>query len=125
MKKLKIVSGIVISTCLMALGGCTSKPTKPTTADLMKQHATDLQSDVNLRNQLAKEWERAQDLIARGQKRVKNGEKRVKAAERDLKRAQEDIERGEREIAEGQKLVNESERKFRENFPDLEIKVAE
>jgi septal ring factor EnvC (AmiA/AmiB activator) len=110
---------IVISLCILAVSGCARKTT---TADLMKGHAVEMQSQVDLKNQLAKEWERGQKLILSGEKRVNAGEKRVKSAERDLKRGQDDIERGRREIAEGQKLTEQSENRFRENFPDLEIK---
>jgi septal ring factor EnvC (AmiA/AmiB activator) len=120
MKNSIVLSGASISICLFALTGCASKPT--TAADLMRQHATEVQSQVELKNQAAKDWEKGTKLVATGEKRVKDGEKRVKAAERDLKRGQDDIARGKQEISDGQKLINESERKFRENFPELDIK---
>jgi septal ring factor EnvC (AmiA/AmiB activator) len=112
------LSAVSIGLCLFALAGCTSKPT---TADLMRQHATDVQSQVDLKNQAARDWEKGTKLVATGDKRVKDGEKRVKSAERDLKNGQDDIARGQREISDGQKLINESEKIFRENFPELEI----
>lgn len=119
MSKAKVVSGLVISSCLIVLAGCTSKPT---TGDLMRQHATDVQAQADLKNQLSKDWEKGTKLVATGEKRAKDGETRVKAAERELKRGQDDIERGKREIAEGQKLINESENKFQEIFPDLNLR---
>lgn len=121
MKSSTAFSGVSIGLCLFALAGCASKPT---TADLMRQHATEIQSQVDLKNQAAEDWEKGAKLAAAGEKRVKDGENRVKAAERDLKRGQDDIARGQQEISDGQKLMNESERIFRENFPELDIKSS-
>lgn len=118
MRNLLVVSGISLSLCLLALTGCASKPT---TGDLMRQHATEEQAQVDLKDQAAKNWEKGTKLVATGEKRVKAGEKRVKSAERDLKRGQDDVERGNREIAEGQNLINESEKSFRESFPGLDL----
>lgn len=126
MKKSNLVFYSVMSIFLLVLSGCASKPT---TADLMRGHAAELQEEVDLRNQFAKEWEKGTKLISSGEKRVDDGEKRVKSAERDLKSAQRDLKEGQadikngtRDIAEGQRLVRESERKFRENFPEPVIK---
>jgi peptidoglycan hydrolase CwlO-like protein len=119
LRKTSLVLCIGISLCILSASGCARKTT---TADLMKGHAVELQSQVDLKNQLAKDWERGQKLITSGEKRIKAGEKRVKAAERDLKKGQDDIDRGKREIAEGQKLIEESEKRFQENFPELQIK---
>jgi len=110
----------VISACLMVLAGCAAS--QPTTADLMKGHASEIQAQADLQNQLAKDWKKGTALTSTGEKRVNDGEKRVKSAESDLKKGQDDIEQGSREIAEGQKLIQESERQFRENFPELDIK---
>jgi peptidoglycan hydrolase CwlO-like protein len=118
--KLNAVFYVVISFYFLTSAGCAPKTT--TTADLMKGHAVEQQAQVELKNQLAKDWEKGAKLISSGEKRVKSGEKRVKSAERDLKRGQDDIERGTREIAEGQRLIQESETRFWENFPDLDIK---
>ena len=119
MRKSLVAFGVSISLCLLALAGCGSNPT---TADLMTSHATEMQVQVDLKNQLAKDWEKGTKLVATGEKRIKDGEKRVKSAERDLKKGQDDIKRGRSEIAEGQKLINMSEKDFRENFPELDIK---
>ena len=123
MKNSIALSGVSIGLYLFALAGCASKPTT-TTADLMRQHATEVQSQVDLKDRLAKDWDKGADMVATGEKRVKDGENRVKAAERDLKRGQDDIARGKREVSDGQKLINESERIFRENFPELDIKTG-
>jgi peptidoglycan hydrolase CwlO-like protein len=118
MKKSLVASGVVISLCLLALTGCASKPT---TADLMRQHGAELKSQVDLKKQLAKDWDNGTKLVATGEKRVKKGEKQLKSAERDLKKAQDEIKRGTSEIAEGQKLISESNKIFRVNFPELDI----
>lgn len=118
MRNSLVASGVSISLCLLALAGCASKPT---TADFMRQHATEVQAQADLKNQLSKDWERGTKLVATGEKRVEKGEKRVKSAERDLKKGQDDIERGRREIADGQRLINESEKIFRENLPGLDL----
>ncbi|KIH78131.1 hypothetical protein SAMN05660860_03194 [Geoalkalibacter ferrihydriticus] len=122
MRKPLVKSWVIISLCLFALAGCANKP--PTTADLMRQHATEGGAQVDLKNQLTKDWEKGAKLVETGEKRVKDGEKRVKSAERELKRGQDDIERGRSEISEGQKLINMSEKKFRENFPRLDINLG-
>ncbi|TFG35208.1 MAG: hypothetical protein E4H45_03210 [Nitrospirales bacterium] len=119
MRKSNVVFCSVISVYLLVIAGCASKPT--TTADLMRGYANDMQTQVDLKKQLADDWGKGTKLVSSGEKRVKDGEQRVKSAERDLKRGQDDIERGSREIAEGQKLIQESERQFRENFPELGI----
>lgn len=122
MKNSLVTSGIGISLCLLILSGCAGKET---TADLMRQNATVGQTQVDLKNQIAKDWEQGKKLIATGEKRVEEGEKKVKSAERDLKSGQNDIERGEREIAEGKKLILESERKFREDYPGVDLNQTE
>ncbi len=103
---------------MYVLAGCASQPS---TADLMRGHAEDLQTKVDLRNQLALEWEKGSKLIQTGEKRVKNGEKLVKSAEEDLKDGENQVETGNKEIAEGKKLMQESELRFRENFPSLPL----
>lgn len=118
MKMSKCVFVSAISLWLITVAGCAGKPT---TADVMRGHATEVQAQVDLKNELAKNHETGQKLISSGKKRVKDGEKRMKNAELDLKRGRDDIERGNREIAEGQKLIQESERRFGENFPELDI----
>jgi septal ring factor EnvC (AmiA/AmiB activator) len=119
MRKSNVVFCSVISLFILVITGCASKPT---TADIMREHANDSQSRADLKNRLAKDWEKGTKLVSSGEKRVKDGENIVKSAERDLKRGQDDIEWGNREIADGQKLIQESERQFRENFPDQGIK---
>ena len=111
-------TGGSIGLAFLLLTGCASKPTN---AELMRRHASELQAQTDLKNQLAKDLDRGSKLVTSGAKRVKDGEKRVKSAERDLKRGQDDIKRGQREIAKGKRLIDESEKKFKENFPELKF----
>lgn len=123
MKISLVASGVGMSLCLLALTGCAGN--KVTTADLMRQDATAGQTHVDLKQQIARDWEKGQKLIATGEKRIKEGEKQVKSAERDLERAHDEIERGEREIAEGKKLIRESEKTFREDYPEVDLNYAD
>ncbi len=118
MKNSLVASGVGISLCLLILTGCAGKET---TADLMRQDATAGQTQVDLKQQIARDWEKGQKLIATGEQRVEEGEKRVKSAERNLEKGQDEIKRGQREIAEGEKLIAESERTFREDYPEVDL----
>ncbi len=106
---------------LLFLTGCAGK--SASTADLMRGHAVDAQNQADLKEQLAKDWEKGDKLVQTGEKRVEDGENRIKKAEQDLKKGQEEMEQGNREIAEGKKLMLESEQRFRENFPALPLPV--
>lgn len=119
------MAGAGICLTFLVLAGCASKPTA---ADFMRGHATEVQAQADLKSQLAKDWDRGSKLVASGEKRVRDGEKRVRdaerrveSAERDIKIGQDNIEYGRREIAEGQQLINESETIFTENFPGLKL----
>jgi len=82
----------------------------------MRGHGAEAQSQVDLKYELAKDWDRGSKLVASGEKRLESGERRVRDGERD-------IERGNREISEGRKLIQDSERRFREEFPGLDIRT--
>lgn len=103
------------------LSGCASKPAEPTTADLMRGHASDEQESVDRKSMLAERWERGKKLGAEGSKRIQDGEERLQKAEREAEKARQQIERGKREITEGSKLVREAEQRFREEFPDMKL----
>ncbi|GGW52036.1 hypothetical protein [Alishewanella tabrizica] len=105
---------LAASITLLSVIGCSSKPT---TADLMRSHATDAQTQVDLKKQLAKDWEKGTKLVSSGERKVSDGQKRIRNAERDLERARKQVETGNKEIAEGSKLVADSERVFKETFP--------
>ncbi len=119
MKNSLVASGVGMSLCLLVLTGCAGN--KETTADLMRQDATAGQTQVDLKQQIARDWEKGQKLIATGEQRVEEGEKRVQSAERNLEKGQDEIERGQRDIAEGEKLIAESERTFREDYPEVDL----
>jgi len=109
---------LAVAVLATALAGCTAKTT---TGDRMLQHATDRQVNVDLKEQLAKDWNRGSKLVATGEKRVKDGEKRVKKAEKELSKGREAIDRGRKEMSEGTQLVADNEHHFRASFPDLAI----
>lgn len=108
------VSIILAFVTTMTVTGCSSKPT---TADLMRGQASEAQAQVDLKNQLANDWERGTKLVASGERKVSDGEKRIRAAERDLERARKLINDGNKEIADGKRLVTNSERQFEQAFP--------
>jgi hypothetical protein len=115
MSKLKAYVFLAVGSSMLALAGCAAAPR--TSGDLMRGHGADAQSQVDLQYQLAKDWDRGSKLVASGGKAREAGEKQVKDGERD-------IERGNREISEGRKLIQDSERRFREEFPGMDIKTA-
>lgn len=110
---------------LGALTGCASQSQPPTAADVMRGHASDAQEEADLRIELAKTWERGQELTESGKKKVDEGEERLSKAEREIREAQELISEGRSEVAEGTSLVQESERRFQERFPGLELAADE
>lgn len=119
MKNLSVISGLGISLCVFALTGCAGKST---TADLMRDDASLGQEQVDLKKQIAQDWEAGKALIVTGNNRVDDGESRLDSAEDDLQSARADIERGEQEIADGEKLVRDSEMKFRQDYPEVDLK---
>lgn len=115
MNKLEACVSLAVGSGMLALAGCASAP--PTPGDLMLRHGAEAQSQVDLKNQLAKDWGRGSKLVASGERRLDAGQRGVKDGERD-------IERGNREISEGRKLMQESERRFHDEFPGLDIKAG-
>ena len=116
---MKRFTGFFITTvAVVVLGGCTGQPS---TADLMRAHALEVQAQVDMKNQLAKDWDRGSKLVRSGEKLVERGEKQIKSAEKNLKEGRERVEQGDRNIIEGRKLMQESERQFRDNFPDINL----
>lgn len=113
-----VKSVVSMSLLFLALTGCSGKETM---ADLMRDDASTEQTQVNLKNQIAKDWETGQKMMATGEKRVEDATKQMKSAERNLKNGQDKIARGQREISEGQKLVTDSEQIFRANYPEANL----
>lgn len=110
MKSAKMI--IILSLLTFTMGGCA--PTEPTPADFMRGHAAELQSEVDLRDELARDWDRGEWLI-------KTGERHVKVGEEQMAEGKENIERGNQEILEGRMLIERSEGMFRESFPGLKL----
>lgn len=123
MKNSFVKFGIGMGLFLLALTGCSDD--QETKADLMRDDASEGQTQVNMKKQIAEDWERGKELIASGADRVEEGAEQVESAQHDFESGQETIERGEQEIAEGQKLARESERKFREHYPEVELNQKE
>jgi uncharacterized phage infection (PIP) family protein YhgE len=111
---------LIITIAMVMLASCGSK--QPTKADFMRQHADDTQALVDLKNKLASQWEKGQEMIKEGEKLVSDGEEIVEEAEKEMKKGNEKIEQGKKAVEEGRKLVEESLKQFRENFPGLELK---
>lgn len=104
---------IIASAMLAALiAGCAA--TEPTKADYMRAHAAALQSEVDLRDNLARDWDRGARLVTSGEKRIQTGEEQIA-------KGKENIEIGNQEILEGRMLMENSERVFKENFPGLKL----
>ncbi|MBN1982675.1 MAG: hypothetical protein JW795_14165 [Chitinivibrionales bacterium] len=94
---------------------------KHNTADAMRVHATKSQDNADLKNQIAKDWEKGQKLVKSGTKNVEKGGKIVQSAQQDLDMGNSQIDLGNKEIAEGNNLMQNSEKRFREVFPELEL----
>lgn len=119
MKNSFVKSGIAMGLFLIALTGCSDDP--ETTADVMRDDASEGQAQVDMKKQIAKDWERGKEMIASGAELVEEGAEQVESAQEEFESGQKTIEHGEQKIAEGQKLVNESERKFQELYPGVDL----
>ena len=127
MGNVKITRMLMLGLTTLTLIGCTTSPNKsarPTGAGLMRRHGDEQQVSVDRKNQLAGDWDQGAKLVASGEKKVKDANRRIEAAERDLTQGQADVESGNQEISEGRKMISESERRFREEFPGLDIKTV-
>lgn len=116
MQKNRILTVVALSSIVLVGAGCSTN--QPTTADLMRNHASEQSAEASLKKNLAKDWDKGTQLIDTGEKRVKRAEKDIRQAEKQLRDARKALEKGKREMAQGQKLKASSERKFRAQFPD-------
>ncbi len=113
-----------VSVCLAAgvvmvmLAGCSSVPTA---SDFMREDASEQHAQVKVKGQLAKDWDKGEELVKSGEDLVKSGENIIKNAESDLEKGRERVEKGNEKITEGKVLMQESEQKFQENFPGVDI----
>lgn len=123
MKPTRVPHCCLVAFSLVALAGCASQPS--TSADLMRGHASDEQSQVDRKNQIAEDWDRAQELVESGNENVDAGLKKVKNAEEARTKGERQIERGNREITEGKELMADAMERFRAAFPDLDIAADE
>lgn len=115
MNKFSLSIVLAVTVAMVALSGCRGGAQPTTTADIMRGHAADVQAEVELKNQLANDWERGSSLAQTGRQRVREGEKMI----RDGNAL---INQGKRDIAEGTQLMQDSELRFQQNFPGLQLR---
>ncbi len=122
MKSSRFFISLVVGIIAAMVSGCA---TNPSNANLMREHRSDVdtraQAESELKDQLALNWEKGQELIESGNKNIVDGEKVIVLAERTLTRGRNQVERGKRELAEGNDLVRDSESRFRDAFGDIEL----
>jgi len=116
--------GLVVL-AVSVLAGCASTPPEPTLADAMRGHSYEAQYQAELKRELAKRWERGDELENTGERRVERSREEIEQAEEKIAKARQAIERGNREIAEGREMKAESERRFQRRFPDLSLDPAD
>lgn len=115
MQRLSISIILVFGVAMFALSGCAGNEKPATTADIMRGHAADVQTEVDLKEELAKEWERGSELSQTGRERIRDGQEMIQEG-------QSQINQGKREMAQGTQLMQDSERRFRQNFPGLQLR---
>ncbi len=117
MRRLSISIILVSGIAMFALSGCAGdeRQTPATTADLMRGHAADTQAMVELKEKLASQWERGSELAQTGRENIRDGQEMIQEG-------QSQINQGKREIAQGTQLMQDSERRFRQNFPGLQLR---
>lgn len=103
----------------IALAGCANK--QNSTADLMRQHAAQDSSRAAMQKDLAKQWDRGNELIISGTKQLEVAEKREKQAEKQLRQAQKNLKQAKRDIAKGERLKQRAEKRFAEEFPQSRL----
>ncbi len=109
MNPLSITRRLATAVALVVVVGCATD--SPTAADRMRGHADD-------QSELAQQWENGKELVKSGNRKIENGEQMVEEG-REL------IEQGNNEVAEGRTMVRDAERRFRAQYPDLEIDADE
>lgn len=127
MNSSKVFIYLVIGAITATVSGCATAP-RNTEADRMRDHRsqTELraQSESELRDRLAQEWERGQNLIETGNRNIEDGESLIESAEEDFRRGQNLVERGQRELNEGTELVRTSEQRFRNEFGEADLRSS-
>ncbi len=105
MNHLSITRRLATALALVVVAGCATD--SPTAADRMRGHADD-------QSELAQQWEDGKKLVKSGKQKIEDGEKMVEEG-REL------ITQGNNDVAEGRTMVRDAERRFRAQYPDLEI----
>lgn len=115
MQRLSILIILVFAIAMVALSGCARGEKPATTADIMRGHAADVQTEVDLKEELANQWERGSELSQTGRERIRDGKEMIQEG-------QSQINQGKRDITQGTQLMQDSERRFRQNFPGLQLR---
>jgi len=115
MQRLSISIILAVGILMFALSGCAGREKPATTADIMRGYAADVQAEVELKEQLAKDWERGSELAQTGRERIRDGQEMIQEGNSQ-------INQGKREVTQGTQLMQDSERRFRENFPGLQLR---
>ena len=104
---------------VLMLTGCASAPSS--TADFMRVNVAEQQAQVQLKKEIANEWDRGAALVKSGEKLVKQGEEQIQSADKELQEGKVDVEQGNAKITEGTNIMQESEKRFYDSFPTIEL----
>lgn len=122
MNRLNPLHLLAVGALAATLAACQTTPAgPPTAADIMRDRAAQDQAQIEQMTELAEEWEEGARLVQEGEQRIRDGEQLIEAAEEDLQTGRERIEQGTTEVARGEQLMQESERRFRENYPEVDF----
>lgn len=112
------------ATMAFIIAGCSSSA-EPSMADMMRNHAGSMQSQVELQNQLAKDWETGTIMVTRAKEQGIEAQKRLKEAEEALADARSDAADAKEQQEKGERLVQESQLKFQQAFPELSLQLGQ
>jgi peptidoglycan hydrolase CwlO-like protein len=122
MNSMKKISLAAVVTFIVT--GCSSSK-EPNMADMMRNHAGSMQSQVELQNQLAKDWETGTQMVTSAKKQTTDAQERIKEAEEELAEARSDVAEAKQRQQEGEKLIQESQLKFQQAFPQLPLQLGQ
>ncbi|KKL02864.1 hypothetical protein EIK76_02130 [Rheinheimera mesophila] len=118
-KKISLAAAIAL-----LVTGCSSTE-EPSMAQMMRSHAGSMQSQVELQNQLAKDWETGTKMVARAKEQSIDAQQRIQEAEEELAEARSDAAEARQQQEEGERLIKESQLKFQRAFPQLPLQLEQ
>lgn len=92
---------------ILCAAGCASAPTK---GDLMLSQGETAQ-------ELSKQWNSGQKMLAEGEALKKKGEKLIEDGKAKVEQGEDDVDEAEDLISEGKELMEKSEKAFATKFP--------